>query len=70
MFWTTVFGVYLIIVSVLRTVYNVELPALSLIFRQPNFSRRLPGATSAAPFHCPEHFPEKWTPVFRRKCDH
>jgi len=18
----------------------------------------------------PEHFPEKWTPVFRRKCDH
>jgi hypothetical protein len=26
MFWSTVFGVYLVIVSVLRNVYNVELP--------------------------------------------
>jgi hypothetical protein len=26
MFWTTVFGVYLLIVSVLRIAFNVELP--------------------------------------------
>jgi hypothetical protein len=26
MFWTTVFGVYLVIVSILRSVFNVELP--------------------------------------------
>jgi hypothetical protein len=26
MFWTTVFGVYLVIVSILRSVFNVDLP--------------------------------------------
>jgi hypothetical protein len=24
---------------------------------------------STSPGHALEHFPEKWTPVFRRKCD-